>query len=427
MRNDLSRACTRCAVRLPATLKRCPACGQFTTTAASALERVRRRRAKRKKKRKPAPHRLRDALLYVPAGLATLASLIGGAWAAGALLVVPTPDLNGGALVIVAVLAFLSMFAALAIIFACAWAAWALVVTLVTWVAQPASREWLLDVAPLAVPRRTGKKEIADRDTRKPARAPWSRFRQWFIARRARLAIGALLGLLGVEAIAAMLSSVPISADHSAGGLVEAVAKALLGEAVALALVLVPINFAVKAADVVFMRLEALLHAAPGRPREASIEPLRRGEAWSGRVRVVEGASVTAPISGTSCAGFRIAGRAGGVHVDDAELASIELDADEGFIAVRGRTAVLALADPESRRLRDGAARKRVAAFLAARGLSVDLDDAALGEVRLVDGEEVRIAGATSLERVGESGYRDAGMQRVIDDSDGLPVLIEPG
>lgn len=50
--------------------------------------------------------------------------------------------------------------------------------------------------------------------------------------------------------------------------------------------------------------------------------------------------------------------------------------------------------------------------------------DIDLGETLLPTGARVTVYGAESSEMAGGSGYRDASKRTVIDDSDGLPVVI---
>ncbi len=426
MRSDLSRACTRCAVRLPATLRRCPACGQFTALAADALERMDKRERKKKRKRAaPRPDRLRDGLLYVPAALGIVAAVVGAVGTAVALLLHPARDTSGGAEVLLAAMALPIMFSGLVVILACLWAPWALLVLAARSLAPHERTEWRLAVAPLAVPRRTGKKRSAEPDA--DDAGPWTKLKRSLDLRSKQIARSVIAAALALELVAELLSRRPFWAGRSALESAVLLGEVLFGQAIGFAAAIAMVRIAMQGVDRVFTRVEALWHAAPANERAASVQRLRRGEPPGGVAHLDGEALLVAPLSGESCLGFRIVGAVDGIQIDDAEVAPLVVDAGAGAVHVRPAPAVLALPEPHVRRQRlDAGARARVAAFLEARGLSGDLDHVALGEERLEDGAAVRIWGATAIERVGGSGYRDAGMHQLIDASDGLPVLIEP-
>jgi hypothetical protein len=97
---------------------------------------------------------------------------------------------------------------------------------------------------------------------------------------------------------------------------------------------------------------------------------------------------------------------------------------DETAVA-RAKTSVVALEEPDRMLDRlDQSQRERVLAFLRGRGIAVELLDLELGESLLTAGETVEVFGAASSERVAGEGYRDAAFRKVIDDSDGEPILL---
>lgn len=125
-----------------------------------------------------------------------------------------------------------------------------------------------------------------------------------------------------------------------------------------------------------------------------------------------------APGSGKACFGFRIIGDADGQPVDDADVTSFALIADDQKrYVVDVRDVVVKM--PAKKKIRADA----MPGFLQERGLPKT--DLSLKEGRLEQGARVRVHGRTNDLRVGSAGYRGDERRGLIDAGDGLPVLIQ--
>jgi hypothetical protein len=128
---------------------------------------------------------------------------------------------------------------------------------------------------------------------------------------------------------------------------------------------------------------------------------------------------VTAPLSGTPCAAFRIIGRVGAAAVDDTDFGQLAVVIDDEEVTIEAQAGAVELPMPS---IAPTSLNERLRAFLTPRIGLID-GDVALAEAVLDDGDEVALYGAVA-ERDRPDGYRGSARERVILDAQDNPLLI---
>ena len=265
-------------------------------------------------------------------------------------------------------------------------------------------------------------------DGRATVRAPIGRLMRWFAREWWKKALLAQVALLFVELIAELgeprlwggrgvFTALRLAGTFvllQAGGVTFAVALALA---------------ALSPLVVLEERLRRVARALRARRRapEAELGSLQTGRTpLCGTLRPTGAeARCIAPLSGRPCLGFRLVGRVGIAIIDDAEVGDLVVQGEDFEASLpAGRRVVLSIEPPpEHTRRLDEAQRARVARFLEQRELPL-AEDLELGEALLLEGDEITIHAAIGEEAPASTGYRTASRRRVIDQSDGRPVLV---
>jgi hypothetical protein len=154
--------------------------------------------------------------------------------------------------------------------------------------------------------------------------------------------------------------------------------------------------------------------------------PVARAQAsrmtFTGVVDATRGVKLLrAPLSNTACVGYRLAGEAGEMPIDDARARPFDLVLEDGE-RVRVEAAIATLDLP----IDDKADRKQVpsgrATFLKHRG-AIAIETARVWEATLAIGARVIVTGAVREEAVA-AGYRETRTSRTLFDAPGAPLLI---
>ncbi|TKD00393.1 hypothetical protein [Polyangium fumosum] len=426
MRNDLDKACLGCKLRLPATDSVCPRCRAATLPAADAL-RTLRGRVEMDRWLDVA----RTLALYVPAALGLLFSVVVDAfflWDQ----VVHVPSFEQNALGVgLLLLAGLCFFGIWCMLLALPWGLWAGLVLLTFAIYRRFRYEPLppplLVPLPLPTPlRRSLLRRATERlDALHGKLDAWHKGTQ-----KPRLRIP-LLMLVAAMGIAEVTASRPVVAFTSWKAFANSVGP-LFVMMIPLAVVArIALIFPLYASTRITERLVAALRLLDARKSARiedtpSVEPLRAARA-SARGRVSRGSkpALIAPLSGKPCLAFRLVGRIDDLLLDDGEAVCMTLVDGAESVEVRGERVAVALGTPEERaRSLAPQAAARIEAFLSARGLRVEPRFVDLAETCLREGDEIEAWGTARQERRAGEGYRDVALGRVLDDGDGLPVLI---
>ncbi|MDI1484438.1 hypothetical protein [Polyangium sp. y55x31] len=425
MRNDLDKACTTCKLRLPATDSVCPRCRAATVPVADALRSLRGRTEK-----DAWLDAQRTLALYVPAALGLFASVI-----IDALFlreeVFGTPSFERNAFGVgLGVLAGLSFFGIWCLILALPWVLWAGLVT-VTFAVYRHVRETSLPpplLVPLPVPTPL-RPSLRSRATDRLAELS-AKLDAWHNGRQKPSLRIPLLVLFGAMVIAEVFAKKPLIELTSLKAFANS-AGPLLIMMIPLAIVAkIALMFPLYAANHITERLVAALRRIDAQKAaqiedEPSVEPLRAGRA-SARGRISQGQTpaLVAPISGKPCLAFRLVGRIDDILLDDGDAVPMTVVNGAESMEIRGERFSIALDKPEAQaRSLDAAAAARIATFLAARGIQTQPRFVDLGETCVQEGDEIEAWGTAQQERTAGGGYRDV-VRRVLDDGDGLPVLI---
>ncbi|MDC0742655.1 hypothetical protein [Polyangium mundeleinium] len=426
MRNDLDKACLGCKLRLPATDSVCPRCRAATQPAADALRTLRGRIEMDRWLDVP-----RTLALYVPAALGLFLSVMVDAlflWDQ----VIHVPSFEQNALGVgLLLLAGLCFFGIWCLLLALPWGVWAGLV-LLTFAIYRRFRYKPLPpplLVPLPVPtplRRSLLRRATERfDALHVKLDAWHKGTQ-----KPSLRIP-LLVLVAAMVIAEVTASKPAVEFTSLKAFANSVGPLFVMMIPVAAVAMIALMFPLYAATRITERLVAALRLLDAR-RSAriedtpSVEPLRAART-SARGRVSRGSkpALVAPLSGKPCLAFRLVGRIDDLLLDDSEAVGMTLVDGAESVEVRGERFALVLGKPKERaRSLAPEAAARMAAFLSARGLRAEPQWVDLAETCLREGDEIEAWGAARQERVAGEGYRDVVLGRVLDDGDGLPVLI---
>lgn len=409
-----------CAWRIASSNEACPRCGGILVPPRAALDALADPKVLSAKLGRP----VRDTLLYGSGALFSVASLVGGPTLAISTVFLETFYGSSGMEAIMLVMGVFAFTAAFTIILGSGWAVLALPVLCVSWLANR-GRVSALRVGAFAHEAGVG---------HEPPRMKWlDTFTAWLALRKKRIIVIAAVSIAGIEIAAELCAAEPYFWNHSLLDNAKLIGLAAVTQVIALAFLMVPTVGAVQWALWSFDHLRRLRHLA----REHGVEELANDadahrnalESERGRVegRVVhaDAPPLTAPLSGEECLGFRLAGRVGTAFIDDAFVASeLEVQNGDESTAVRAERVILLLPEPTERiRELTPDQKERVAAWLAKLGLP-ESDDLWLGESLLREGNRVHAHGAETREPAQGEGYRDATHRTLLDDSDGIPVLI---
>lgn len=412
LRNDLRRACVACALRLPASWGACPRCRLGTTTPREALEALGSAKGSLRVDRP-----VRDALIYVPAALMYVAAVGVALVLAG--LVITDGLLQGALGVALVLMCLVAGFTTTVVLLAIPWAVWAALVAIVSWVAGRNHRRLLRPAAfPFAAPERV------------PASGWFERGRHRWKDRWKRVAAIAFVALMALELAAELFSRKPFG-QQSTGDSVKLAGGAVLFQVVMLVVLAIPLSVVLQALvglEAKLVRLVVVWRARRREQRLVEAGPVDLRGGTRGTVRGTAhpaGPSCVAPLSGQRCLGYRLVGRAGLALVDDAEMSELVVRTGSEEVRVRASSVALALPEPADtiRELTPDQA-ERVRPFLAARGLELS-SDLELAESLLAEGDGVTVHGAAGSEPVAGADYRTSSTRRVLDDTDGRPVLVE--
>ncbi|HVK67651.1 MAG TPA: hypothetical protein VM694_24365 [Polyangium sp.] len=426
MRNDLDKACPGCKLRLPATDSVCPRCRAATLPAADALRTLRGRIGMDRWLDVP-----RTLALYVPAALGLFLSVVVDVlflWDQ----VIHAPSFEQNALGVgLALLAGLFFFGIWCLLLTLPWGLWAGLVLLTFAIYRHFRYKPLPPplLVPLPVPaplRRSLLRRATERlDALHVKLDAWHKGTQ-----KPSLRIP-LLVLVAAMGIAEVTASKPTVEFTSLKAFANSVGPLFVMMIPVAAVAMIALMFPLYASTRITERLVAALRLLDAR-RSAriedrpSVEPLRAARA-SARGRVSRGPKPTlvAPLSGKPCLAFRLVGRIDDLLLDDGEAVGMTLVDRAESVEVRGERFALALGKPEERaRSLAPEAAARMAAFLAARGLQAEPRMVDLAESCVREGDEIEAWGTARQERMAGEGYRDVVLGRVLDDGDGLPVLI---
>ncbi|MDI3290406.1 hypothetical protein [Polyangium sp. 15x6] len=426
MRNDLEKACASCKLRLPATDSVCPRCRAATVPVADALRSLRGRVGKDAWLDVP-----RTLALYVPAALGLFASVVVDAlflWEE----VIGSPSFQPNALGVgLGMLAGLSFFGIWCLVLALPWGLWAGLVVLTFAVyrhvrGNPAPPPLLLPL-PLPAPLRPS---LLRRATERLADLS-KKLDAWHDGREKPSLRIPLLVLLTATVIAEVFAKNPTIELTSLKAFANSVGPLLIMMIPIAVVARITSMFPLYAANRITERLVAALRRIDERNSaliedEPSVEPLRAGRASArGRVSRGQKPALVAPLSGKPCLAFRLVGRIDDVVLDDGDAVPMTVVNGAESVEIRGERFSIALGKPEERaRSLDTEATARVTAFLTARGIQAQPRFADLGEACLREGDEIEAWGTAGQERTAGEGYRDVVLGRVLDDADGLPVLI---
>lgn len=303
------------------------------------------------------------------------------------------------------------------------WAAW---VAFTSWIAAP--KHSLLELAPAPFPSVLGRRSRALVER-------LSAIIAWLAEHRLKLGLAAIGSLLAIELVAELLSPRSIFESEEPLEIAMMLGVVVGAQVLGAAIIGFPLVVVLAVWGAVLKRLYLLARwwsrqtdVRRAHDLDAARDELtsRRGVA-EGIAGVLERATLTAPLSGAPCLAVRVCGRTQGALVDDAEASTFVVHGEQEDIVVRAERFVVALPDPVRTESPDAAARARIAAFLGARGLPDDAE-VELAETLLVPGQRVIVHGADRDEvdpRSRVMDYRTVRRRRVLDDSDGQPVLIE--
>lgn len=419
MRNDLSRACAPCALRLPASERACPRCGAPLVDPETALRGLRASAPKQA---------IRDLVAFAPPSLGALVALVAGVVVAAtsvrdtqvggeAFRWAVTPAINlvaftGVALCFAAVLSL----PWIGIVHGVAWLGRSRIATISRGV------EGRLRVE--AFPRGGSRRRSHVGDAVASLRA--------LLVRRWRSAV--LLGyvlLLALELALELATPKPFFVGRSIGDVLARTAVLVVGQALLLVFAAIPLSLGLRWWLWCLRRglhaLRATREATePARGPEAALRQLgmHRSARASGMVRASRGEHAVAPLSGRPCVAFRLVGWVGEALVDDSDGCEMHLEGEGGRVRIRAQTLAVVLPAPEqSCRVLEAEAARRVTHFLRARGLPFD-SELELGETLLCDGDTAVAHGSGSYEPAAENAYRTSSQELVLSDSDGLPILV---
>lgn len=360
---------------------------------------------------------MRGVLLGGPALLAFAASLVLSAVLFMRELAMPF----GVSAIALAPIAFLAGALGIAIFFAIAWVPWALVVFVVVAVLRPA--RWMkrrLRVMALAPAR-------APSSLRERGRQVMHRVVAAVAARRWTVLAGLVALWFCLQLVALFLESPDWLATRSVTEALKTLGGVAIGELVGLGMLAVPAAAAGHALAWSYAATSdgwvALKRASLRSPRPAPVEPSWREGRNTVQGTVMVRRPVVAPVSGEPCAAFRLFGSAEGVVIDDGDAGDLAVQGAGGVVDLRAGVVAVALDVSGPRDAIDGAARERVVAFLAERGVTLT-GTVRVRESVLHDGEAARVTGAPAKDRDPEGGYRGADRD-VLGDGDGLPLLLE--
>ncbi|MDC3959112.1 hypothetical protein [Polyangium jinanense] len=426
MRNDLEKACASCELRLPATDSVCPRCRAATMPVADALRSLRGRVGKDTWLDVP-----RTLALYVPAALGLVAAVVVDAlflWEE----VIGAPSFQKNALGVgLMMLAGLCFFGIWCLVLALPWGLWAGLVTLTFAVYRhirgiPAPPPRLLPL-PLPAPLRPSLLRRATErldDLSKKLDA-------WHDGKQKPSQRIPLLVLLAAMVLAEVFAKEPAIELTSLKAFANSVGPLLIMMIPIAVVATITSIFPLYAANRTTKRLVAALRRIDERKSarledEPSVEPLRAGRA-SARGRVSQGQkpALVAPLSGKPCLAFRLVGHIDDIALDDGDAVPMTVVNGAESVEIRGERFAIALGKPEEKAgSLDTEAAARVAAFLTARGIQAEPRFVELGETCLREGDDIEAWGMAGQERTAGEGYRDVVLGRVLDDGDGLPVLI---
>jgi hypothetical protein len=420
LRSDLTKACVPCAWRIASDNQDCPRCGGVLVPPRTALEALTDPKKLSTKLGRPT----RDLLLYGSGALFSVASIVGGAAVAISSVFLESFQGSYGMAAIMFVLSVFAFTAALMIMLGCVWAILAVPILLVSWLANRGQGS-TLRVAAFAHEAGVG---------HEPPRAKWlDAFNAWILLRKKRLIFGSILGIAAIELLAESFADTPYFWNHSLVDNAKLLGLAAVAQVIALAFLMVPSVGAVQWALWSFDHLRRVRHLL----RERGVQELaadldahrhalesERGQV-DGRVMNADAAPLIAPLSGDECLGFRLTGRVGSALLDDAFVASeVEVQNGDERTRVRAERVILSIPEPTERVQELAPEQKmRVASWLAKLGLP-ESNDVELGESMLREGNRVNAHGAESREPARGEGYRDASHRTLLDDSDGVPVVI---
>ncbi|MDI1448826.1 hypothetical protein [Polyangium sp. 6x1] len=426
MRNDLDKSCLGCKLRLPATDVVCPRCGGAIVPVADALRTLRSRAGM---------ERWRDATrtlaLYVPAALGLLVSVvIDGVFLWDQVIHEPTFPQNALGVGLV-LLASVSFFGIWCLVLTLPWGLWAGLVALgfaiyrhVRFKPPPPPL-----LVPLAIPaplRPSVLGRVAARLERLHAKLD-----AWHNGRSKPSLRIPLLVLVAAMVLAEVLAPTPLIEFTSAKAFANSVGPLVIMMLPLVVVARIALMFPLYATTRVTDRIGAALRLVDARRRARvddapSVEPLREARA-SARGRASGGPNppLVAPLSGKPCLAFRLVGHLDDIVLDDGEAAAMTVVNDAESVEIRGERFAIALAEPTEKAGSLGPeAAARIATFLAARGIQAEPIMVDLTEICVREGDEIEAWGRATQERSAGEGYRDVVLGRVLDDADGLPVLI---
>jgi hypothetical protein len=245
----------------------------------------------------------------------------------------------------------------------------------------------------------------------------WVKRRWWRVA-------GVVLGVLVVlQIVVELASSKPTLRFDGIGSALGSLGLLLLLDLLAMAAAVFCAAFGVYPAAMLIDYLRkppALVLSREPTPETPEIWTSEDRTKVEGVVREIE-REQEAPLSHGAVAAVRIVGDVGGHAVDDADLTSFTLEADDGErVIVRGDDALVEIdvPAPEAWEVDKG-----LRAWLKSRGLCAR-QPLNLAEARLGIGDRVRVWGALSHEPGPSDGYRDRKLVRVLGDGDGAPLVI---
>ncbi len=361
--------------------------------------------------------------MFGPAALAYLLALgFAVSAAVDSVLTNPEQAKSGALLVGFAAISFLGIFEGTLVLAGCVLLLWAIAI-------------WLLSLIPAFGRMNDVQLDVwlfSDESTHAQSKltALRGRTKAWFLRHRWRAPFVALLILLACELIAEVASNASFFVGISAWERTKTI-----WPGVALQIFLFGLLWGVGLAallvlDFVLERLEGVKRSQTA--RHVARDPAFAPESWfedresaQGSVELQEGDGTVAPVSGKRCAAFRLVGRLNGIVIDDAGAGSFALEVGGSTVRVRGTRFVALLPEPvDELHTLDENQRKRVRRFLKPRGIPLPKTGVVLAESLLEAGDSARVYGAR-VDEVEADGYRGTTVNRILDDSDGQPVLVE--
>jgi hypothetical protein len=357
---------------------------------------------------------MRDVLIHGVGALFSYAAILGGI-VMGVATAATTLDEIGAITLILLTAGTMGGIAAIAVVLGSAWLLWSGVVLLISWLRRRHDAPHL------------GVSSLVPVTGEKPPLGDWVEMSAAWYERAIKGRLWAsYFVLLALELALELAGGKPFFMGEAPMTVLKAGLGGAIAQLVVLAVMLIPTlytaHWAVWSSD----RIRRVFHLLrKQREEQPTIETLtaNRAEA-TGTAELADEAPLIAPLSGKTCLGFWLVGRVGNALIDDVDATSMTVGSEDYKVLVRGERLFLELSEPANQVLElDEKQKGRMKRFLTDRGLPLS-EDVDLGETLLEPGTRVTVHGAESREMAGSAGYREATSRVVIDDSDGLPVVV---